>query len=93
MSKKNYKEYADFGVQQIRLVRQVTVLDTLAESNFFHVSKVPEDIFTRRIGFDQNSSDENGHLVKISGTIYLFLRFGTYEVKTYFCVCERLATQ
>lgn len=44
------------------------------------------------MGIDPNISDENGHLLEISGTISLFLRFGSYVIKTDFYVCEQLET-
>lgn len=55
------------------------------------MSKVPGEVSMGRIEIGPNSSDENEHLLKISGTILIFLKFGTYVVKTDVYVCEGLS--
>lgn len=87
------KEVSKFGVRKTEMTRNIAVLNTGAGLNFFIAAQVPEDVATRKIGMDPKISDENGHLLKICGIISLFLRFGTYVIKMYFFVCERLADQ
>lgn len=72
--------YADFVVLQTEISRNIEVLETGAGPNFAHDAQLSYRDVKRKIRLKPKISDENGHLLKISGTIALFLRYGSYVV-------------
>lgn len=49
---------------------------TSEQELFVYAAKLPDEVITRKIGTDPNITDANGHLIKISVSIELLLRFG-----------------
>lgn len=92
MSRRNYRVYEDIGNTQQEIFRKFAVLDTGEVSNFVKAKKLPKKGVYTMIGGNQNHSDENGHPLKILGTVRLFLILVSYVVKYELFVCENLDT-
>ena len=92
MARRNYKVYADVGLNRPLLTRRLTVLDTGAGPNFIRKDELPPGFESRlRYGPLLNIGDANNNPLSMLGVISLIVRLGTFLVKLDFIVCERLA--
>ena len=92
MAKRNYKIYADIGLQKQLLAKKVAVLDTGAGPNCVRESDLPPGYeASMRYGPVPNIGDANNKPIAMKGYIAMLLRVGHFIVKTDFLVCERLA--
>ena len=92
LSPRNYKVYADLGLSPSILVRQLTILDTGAGSNFVRVDTLPPGWEALVIpGEIPTIADANGRPLRTSGQIPLVVRLGDRTMRFIFIVCERLA--
>ena len=92
LSRINYKFYADLGLTPAILLRQLTILDTGAGSNFVRADTLPpgwESLVT--LGAVPTIADANGRPLRTSGQIPLVVRLCNRTMKCTFIVCERLA--
>lgn len=92
MAKRNYKVYADLGVSDQYMVRQLSVLDTGAGPNFLVESLIPPHLRSRiRATPLVDIADANNRPLSTVGVIDLLVRLGHYVVKLDFLVCKQLA--
>ena len=94
LAKRNYKVYADTGLNKNLLTRKVCVLDTGAGPNFIRKSDLPEDYFKYvRQGPLPYVTDANRNPIRMLGTIDLVIQLGRWVAKCEFIVYEKLAAQ
>ncbi|CAN8072774.1 unnamed protein product [Agarophyton chilense] len=92
MQKRNYKVYADIGLDKELLTRRLTVLDTGAGPNFIRMPELgPTNQERTRYGPLQDIRDANRNAVRTLGAVKLPVRIGHYLVKVKFVVCRSLA--
>ena len=91
LSRRNYKVYADLGLTIAILLRQLTILDMGAGSNFVRADTLPPGWESLMIpGEVTTIADENGRPFRTIGQIQLVVRLGSRTMKCKFVVCERL---
>ena len=92
LSRRNYKVYADLGLTTSITVRQLTILDTGAGSNFVRTDTLPKGWESLlEPGEIPTFADANGRPLRAYGTVTLVVRLATRTMKCKFIVCERLA--
>ena len=92
MASRNYKVYADVGINQNLLARNLSVLDSGAGPNCIRKSELPPGFDAHiRHGPLPNIGDANNNPLYTIGTLALVVRLGRRIVKVEFIVCERLA--
>ena len=91
LKKRNYKVYADIGVDTRLLSRRVAILDTGAGPNFIHRDALPPDVEVLKQGQLPSIADANNRPLSMSGRVDLFVQLGYTRVRAEFLVCERLA--
>ena len=94
LTSRNYKVYADVGVNRYRLTRKISILDTGAGANFIRKSELDAE-WESHIRYVPLPSvcDANNKPLKAMGIITQVVRLGHYIVETDFIVCERLAAE
>ena len=92
MSRRNYKVYADIGLDSNRLTRFLTILDTGAGPNFISRAELPDEVDGLiRHGPLPDICDANSNPLDMIGTVKLPVRLGHFLCLVEFIVCRSLA--
>ena len=92
MKKRNYKVYADVGIDEYNMHRKVSILDTGAGPNFIRRDELPEVTWAKiRQAALPDVCDANNRPLQTAGLITLPVKLGRYLVDVQFIVCNKLA--
>lgn len=91
LAKRNYKGYADVGLPNPYMGRQLSVVDTGALPNLINLELVPPALRAHiRCGPGLDIADANDKPQKTVGYVHLVLRLGTFMFQLEFVVCDKL---
>ena len=93
LAKRNYKVYANIGLDTRHMTRFMTVLDTGAGSSFIRLGEIPHGMRDRiqPLPSEANIRNASGKPVPIMGTIDLQVQIGSTLEKVTFLVADKLA--